>query len=69
MRTTVSGFQVRSSSSGMNSMKRTMTPSRRENSAKGSIWASLNPRSRTQLTLTGPRPAACAAWTPASTRS
>ncbi len=67
--TTVSGVQLRSSSSGINSINRTTTPSRRENSANASIWLSLKPRSSTQLTLTGPSPAAFAARIPASTRS
>ncbi len=67
MVTTVSSFQVRPSSRGIHSMKRTMTPSERENSANCSIWLSLKPRRRTQLTLTGPRPAAWAARTPART--
>ena len=35
--TTVAGDQVRSSSSGMNSMKRTVTPSSRANMPKGMI--------------------------------
>ena len=51
--TTTSGDQTRSSSSGMNSMKRTTTPSSREKRANSTIWSSLNPRRRTQLTFTG----------------
>ena len=51
--TTISGVQRRSSSSGMNSMKRTMTSSSRAKRAKPSISSSLNPRSRTQLILSG----------------
>ena len=67
--TTVSGDQVRSSSSGMNSMKRTVTPSSRANMPKGMIWSSLKPRMRTQLTFTGHSPARRAARIPASTWS
>src|SRR5713101_4740100 len=67
--TTISGVQTRSSSSGMNSIKRTTTPSSRANMPKGMIWSSLNPRSRTQLIFTGSSPARRETRTPASTLS
>jgi hypothetical protein len=57
-RKTVFRRQHRSSSSGMNSMNRTMTSSSREDFAKGTIWPSLKLRGSTQFTLIWPKPAA-----------
>ena len=56
--TTISGVHSRPSSSGMNSMNRTTTPSSRANRAKPSTWSSLKPRSSTQLIFSGVSPAA-----------
>ena len=61
---TVSGDQKRPYSSGMNSMNRTMTPSSRENFAKGTSWSSLKPRSNTQFILIWSKPVCLAARTP-----
>ena len=58
--TTISGVHSRPSSSGMNSINRTITSSRRANSANPSTWSSLNPRSSTQLIFSGVSPAALA---------
>ena len=51
----------------MYSMKRSTTPVPRKCRAMGRIWLSLVPRLTTMLTLTGDRPACCAASMPAST--
>ena len=67
MGTTISGDHRRSSSSGINSIKRTATSSSRANWANASTSPSLKPRSSTQFTFSGVSPASRAARTPATT--
>ena len=65
--TTISGVQRRPSSSGMNSIKRTTTSSSTGKLCEAFHLVVVEPRSRTQLTLRGVRPAARAARSPLST--
>ena len=51
----------------MNSMKRSSTPVRRAQSARGTISSSFTPRSTTALIFTGEKPASLAASMPSST--
>ena len=60
-------LQPPSASRGMNSMKRTITPSSRPKRAKSTTSSSLTPPMSTTLTFTGSRPASLAASMPSRT--